>query len=44
MKLAKIIFIIISVILLLKAVIEEDFADLFLAIFILLIGVGLETV
>jgi len=40
----KIISIIIGLALILEAVLKEDFDDLFLAIFILVIGIGLEQV
>lgn len=40
----KIIFIILGLALMLKAILKEDFDDLFLAIFILVIGIGLETI
>ena len=40
----KIISIILGLALILKAILKEDFDDLFLAIFILVIGFGLETI
>lgn len=40
----KIASIILGLALILKAILKEDFDDLFLAIFILVIGFGLETI
>ena len=40
----KLLFIVIGLVLMLKAILKEDFDDLFLAIFILVIGIGLETI
>lgn len=44
MKIVKTILIVVGVLLLFKAVLDEDFDNLFIAMFILAIGIGLEII